>query len=70
MRSPCTWSTRLAANPPSSASLTAAADGGWIAPGALIVWEESAPIVPPAGLTPRDARRYGDTMISILTADT
>jgi 16S rRNA (guanine966-N2)-methyltransferase len=51
-------------------ALAAARAGGWIAAGALVVWEESAPIVPPAGLTPRDARRYGDTMISILTADT
>jgi len=51
-------------------AIKAARDGGWIAPAALIVWEENAPIVPPAGLTARDARRYGDTMISILTADT
>lgn len=50
-------------------ALDAAVRGGWIAPGALIVWEESAPVVPPPGLTPRDSRRYGDTMISILTAD-
>jgi 16S rRNA (guanine966-N2)-methyltransferase len=50
-------------------ALAAALAGGWVAPGALIVWEESVAIVPPAGLTLLDARRYGDTMISILRAD-
>ncbi len=50
-------------------ALAAALAGGWIAPGALIVWEESAPITPPAGLTLLDSRRYGDTMISILRRD-
>jgi len=50
-------------------ALAAALAGGWVAPGALIVWEESAAVVPPAGLTLLDARRYGETMISILRAD-
>jgi 16S rRNA (guanine966-N2)-methyltransferase len=49
-------------------ALAAAIAGGWIAPGALVVWEECAPVVPPAGLTLLDARRYGETMISILRA--
>lgn len=40
--------------------------GGWLAPGALIVWEESAPPVPPAPVVQRDQRRYGDTLITIL----
>jgi len=48
------------------AALEAALAGSWVAPGALIVWEESAPIRPPAGLKLRDARRYGGTTISIL----
>lgn len=47
-------------------ALSAALDGGWIAPGALIVWEESAKITPPDGLTRRDERRYGDTVITLL----
>jgi 16S rRNA (guanine966-N2)-methyltransferase len=51
-------------------ALASAARGGWIAPGALIVWEESAAVTPLPGLTLRDSRRYGDTMISILSADT
>jgi len=49
-------------------ALTAARAGGWIAPGALVVWEESAGIAPVEGFTPLDARRYGDTQIHILEA--
>jgi 16S rRNA (guanine966-N2)-methyltransferase len=47
-------------------ALAAALAGSWIAPGATVVWEESALPMPPAGLTLRDRRQYGDTMISIL----
>lgn len=50
------------------AALASALAGGWIAPGALIVWEESSPPVPPPGLTALDTRRYGDTMITLLSA--
>lgn len=49
-------------------ALSAAMAGGWIAPGALVIWEESTPIAPPAGLSVLDARRYGDTTITILEA--
>ncbi len=42
--------------------------GGWVAPGALIVWEESVAPVPPPALTLLDSRRYGDTMITLLRA--
>ena len=48
------------------AALAAALAGGWIADEALIVWEESAEITPPEGLTLLDERRYGDTMIRVL----
>ena len=51
------------------AALSAALEGGWIAPGALVVWEESAAVVPPAGLRLLDERRYGDTVIRIFTLD-
>jgi 16S rRNA (guanine966-N2)-methyltransferase len=49
-------------------ALAAAGSGGWLAPGALVVWEEAAAPAPPPGLTLLDARRYGDTMISLLRA--
>ena len=49
-------------------ALASAREGGWLAPGALIVIEEHAGAAPPPGLTPLDTRRYGDTMISILRA--
>ena len=47
------------------AALTAALAGGWIAQGALIVWEESAEVRAPEGLSLLDERRYGDTVIRI-----
>jgi 16S rRNA (guanine966-N2)-methyltransferase len=46
-------------------ALAAALAGGWIAPGATIVWEENGPVAPPPGIQLRDTRRYGDTTISI-----
>ena len=48
-------------------ALSAAMEGGWIAPGACVVWEESGPVTPPAGVQLIDSRRYGDTTISICT---
>ena len=47
-------------------ALAAAGRGGWLAPGALLVWEEAAAVLPPPGLTLLDARRYGDTMITLM----
>jgi 16S rRNA (guanine966-N2)-methyltransferase len=47
-------------------AVASALAGGWLAPGAFIVWEESGlPALPP-GLTLLDSRRYGDTMITLL----
>ncbi len=48
-------------------ALAAANAGGWLAPGALVVFEENAP-ASPAGFTALDTRRYGDTHISLLRA--
>lgn len=50
------------------AALAAALAGGWLAPGALVVWEEgAAPLLPP-GLAPLDQRRYGQTVITLARA--
>jgi 16S rRNA (guanine966-N2)-methyltransferase len=51
------------------AALASALAGGWIAPGALVVWEESVVPVVPAGFVQRDQRRYGDTLVTILRHD-
>jgi 16S rRNA (guanine966-N2)-methyltransferase len=40
-------------------------EGGWIAPGAMIVWEESSPPIVPAPLVQLDQRRYGDTWVTL-----
>lgn len=48
------------------AALRAAMDGGWVAPGARIVWEESAAPLAPAGLTLLEERRYGGTVVTML----
>jgi len=47
-------------------ALKSAIANDWLAVDALVIWEESAKISPPKGLTLLDDRRYGDTVISIL----
>lgn len=49
-------------------ALVSAQAGGWIAPDALIVWEEAAPPLPPPGFDPIDQRSYGGTVITLLRA--
>ncbi|QGX99550.1 16S rRNA (guanine(966)-N(2))-methyltransferase RsmD [Roseovarius faecimaris] len=51
------------------AALEAVHSGGWIAPGALIVWEEGGAVAAPDWLTLEDERRYGDTVMRLFTAD-
>jgi 16S rRNA (guanine966-N2)-methyltransferase len=46
-------------------AIASALAGGWVAPGALVVWEEAVTQSPPPGLTLLDQRRYGETMIAI-----
>ncbi|MCL4157946.1 UNVERIFIED_CONTAM: hypothetical protein GTU68_017191 [Idotea baltica] len=50
-------------------ALTAARKGGWLSQGALIVWEENAPMDAPQGFTRTDRRKYGDTHVTLLTVD-
>jgi 16S rRNA (guanine966-N2)-methyltransferase len=49
-------------------ALAAAQTGGWLAPGATIMWEENAPPTAPDGFALLDQRRYGDTVVTLLTA--
>ncbi len=46
-------------------AMTSAITNGWLAPGALVVWEEAQPVLLPNTLTLRDQRRYGDTWITL-----
>ncbi|WP_333713530.1 16S rRNA (guanine(966)-N(2))-methyltransferase RsmD [Yoonia sp.] len=48
------------------AALAAAQGHGWLAPGALIVWEENQPQIAPQGYEALDQRRYGDTWVTFL----
>jgi 16S rRNA (guanine966-N2)-methyltransferase len=50
------------------AALATAHAGGWLAPGATILWEEGAPPLPPPGFEVTDQRRYGDTLVTLLKA--
>lgn len=49
-------------------ALHAAMEQGWIAPGAVISWEERTPQAPPPGLDLLEQRRFGDTWISLMQA--
>ncbi len=51
------------------AALASAVAGGWIAPDALVVWEESVVPMVPGGFVQLDQRRYGDTLVTILRHD-
>lgn len=47
------------------AAIVSALEGGWLAPGAMVVWEDSAPPALPAALTLLDQRKYGDTLVTL-----
>jgi 16S rRNA (guanine966-N2)-methyltransferase len=49
-------------------ALASCAEGGWLAPGAMIVWEEGMAPVIPQGFEMLDQRRYGDTLVTMLRA--
>ena len=50
------------------AALASCVEGGWLAPGALVVWEEGTAPIAPAGFDLLDQRPYGDTVVTILRA--
>lgn len=49
-------------------ALASAVAGGWLAPAAVVVWEEGTAPAPPPGFDLIDQRRYGDTWVTILRA--
>jgi len=52
-----------------ASALAAARSRGWIAPGAVIVWEERSPQPPPEGFSLVEHRRYGESHLTFLKAD-
>ena len=48
------------------AALASAVEGGWLAPEALVVWEEGAAPLPPKGFEMLDQRRYGETWVTLM----
>jgi len=50
------------------AALASCIAGDWLAPGAVVVWEDSTPPLAPEGFTLLDQRKYGDTTITLLKA--
>lgn len=49
-------------------ALAALLTGGWIAPGALVVWEENAAQTPPEGFRLIETRSYGASVLTLLEA--
>lgn len=47
-------------------ALASARRQGWIARGAVLVWEEAAPQTAPEGFARLEIRRYGDTYVTFL----
>lgn len=47
------------------AAVASALAGGWIAPGATVVWEDARPPQVPAPLIQIDQRKYGDTLVTL-----
>lgn len=48
------------------AALASARTGGWLAQGAMVVWEEGAAPTVPEGYSLVDQRKYGDTVVTLL----
>jgi 16S rRNA (guanine966-N2)-methyltransferase len=50
------------------AALSTARKGGWLAPQAMVVWEEGVAVAVPEGFVMVDRRKYGDTIVTLLRA--
>jgi len=50
-------------------ALASAQSGGWLAAGALVVFEEGRELPPPPGFDLSDQRRYGNSYVSILRSE-
>ncbi len=50
-------------------ALASARAGGWVAPGAVVAWEEAGPMLVPPGFALLDRRRYGGSHLTLLRAD-
>ena len=49
-------------------ALVSTRKGGWLAPGAMVVWEEGTAPPVPEGFALADQRKYGDTIVTLLRA--
>jgi 16S rRNA (guanine966-N2)-methyltransferase len=47
------------------AALASAVEGGWLAPGVVVVWEEGVAPAVPGGFELLDQRRYGETVVTL-----
>lgn len=50
-------------------ALALALAGGWLAPDAVVVWEEAGPMMPLPGTRLLDRRTYGSTVVTLLRGD-
>ena len=50
-------------------ALGVALKGGWLAPGAVVVWEEAGPMMPLPGTGLLDRRSYGGTTVTLLRVE-
>jgi len=49
-----------------AAALASAVKGRWVAPDALVVWEENTAQIAPPGFQALDQRRYGDSWVTFM----
>lgn len=47
-------------------ALLAAQSGGWMAAGAIVVWEEAIPQPAPPGFVGLEVRKYGETVVTVM----